>query len=499
MLGGTLYFNKSSSSFVPDKTSERGKGNQHDEAKGVDLKIGEDYIKNGVDNFFPFDIEEVTKRSTFQKRAYQTITNIVCGHIVFQNEDGKAVTPQRQKQLIELYTSVGITKHNFLKPCVESNYLQGGSFNCLKFGSDGRGMALSGVTNRQFKTGRLSFPEWRNGGYFYDKHFYHRNWGYNYSGRNKKVRVSERTTLSWLDWNADPKKNFDEACFVHSYDVNRKLTDKNHRLQSVLIGDFDGLSDHYPMPSWFSGTTYNYQRSEFFLSCFDVDDIENGFHASGIVKVYHETYKDPETGEAKTLFEEHQKEIETKLKGSYNSGAVVIVPVGIDSEGKTTNTNGSISFEELKTTGDKGRHDTFDARIKANILAANNIIMPELIGVRDEKSTLSEGGDKLINAVNLLNQFVVKPQKELLDDPQSGFFNKIVNPLLGITEKTVLVPNMNFLSLSETLAKHFLHPDQWFEMMQSFGLSKPTIEQQLSGLIPAYIPNRNPSTINISR
>ncbi len=486
MLGGTLYFNKTSHSFVSEsKTAIRGEGNQHDESKGVDLKIGEDYVKNGFDNYFPFDIEETAKRSLLQKRAFLTITNIVNGRLVFQGEDGKAITPQRQKQLIELYKSVGITNHAFISPCVQSNYLQGGSFNCLEFGSNGRGMALSSVTNRQYKTGRLSFPMWKNNQYFYDKHFYHRNWGYRYEGKSRKQSVSTKT-LSWLDWNKDPKKNFDEACFVYSYDKERKLTDEVNRLQSVMIGGFDGLSDHYPTPSWYTATTFNYERAEFFLSCFDVDDIENGFHASGLVKVFHEAYNDPETGEAKTTFEQQAEEVRAKLKGSYNSGAVVIVPVGINSEGRTTATNGSMEFEAFKTNSDKGRHDTFDLRIKNNILTANNIIMPELIGVRDEKSTLSEGGDKLINAVNLLNQFVVIPQKALLDDPQSGFLNAIINPLLGITERAVIIPNLSFLSVSESLAKHYMHPDEWYKMMAAYGLNAPTSEQIASGLIPAY-------------
>lgn len=482
MLGGTLYFNKNSHSFVSsDKTTVRGEGNQHDESKGVDLKIGENYVKNGADNYFPFDIEETAKRSLLQKRAFLTITNIVNGRMVFQGQDGKAITPQRQAQLIELYKSVGITNSNFILPCSQSNYLQGGSFNCLEFGSNGRGMALSSVTNRQFKTGRLSFPMWKNNGYFYDKHFYHRNWGYKYEGRSRKVDVSKKT-LSWLEWNKDPVKNFDESCFVYSYDKDRKLTDEVNRLQSVLIGGFDGLSDHYPTPSWYTATTYNYERSEFFLSCFDVDDIENGFHASGLVKVFHESYNDPETGEAKTTFEQQAEEVRAKLKSSYNSGAVVIIPVGINSEGKTTATNGSMEFEAFKTNSDKGRHDTFDARIKNNILAANSIIMPELIGIRDEKSTLSEGGDKLINAVNLLNQFVVKPQKSIIEE----FLNNIINPLLSIQERLVIMPNLSFLAISESLAKHYLHPDEWYKMMADYGLNAPTIEQQASGLIPAY-------------
>lgn len=485
---GTLFFNSSSSYFKPDKGSVRGQGNQHDESIGVDLKIGEEYIKNGVDNFFPFDIEETVKRSMLQKRAHITITNIINGPIVWQNPDGSATTPERQKFLSELYKSIGITKHNYLGPTVRSNYLQGGSFQALHFGSDGRGMQLSGVSSRMYKTGRLSFPEWDKTSYVHDKHFYHRNWGYMYQRRNKKTSVS-KSTKSWLEWNEDAKKNFDEACFLYSYNQDRLLTEEVNRLQSVMIGDFDGLSDHYPTPVWYSATTFNYEQAEFELSCFDIDDIQNGFHASGIVKVYHESYVNPESGEAKSNFERQQRQVEDKLKNSYNSGAVIVTPVGIDSEGKEMPMNDSIVFEPFKTTGTKDRHDNFDKRILNKILAANGVIMPELLGVRDEKSTLSESGDKLITAIKLLLQSTIEPQKELLDDKESGFLNAIVNPLLGIEEQAVIVPNMSaFLKISDETAKHFLHPEQWFKTMRSFGLNEPTVDQIESGLIPAYRP-----------
>lgn len=487
--GGILYFNSHGSQYVP-KTSVRGQGNQHDESKGVDLKTTETYIRNGVDNFFPFDIEEVVKRSMLQKRAFKTITNILNGKIIFQNEDGTPVTPARQAELIALYDSIGINRQNFISPVTKSNYLQGGSFVTMQWVSNGFEFVLDNVVSRQYKTGRLSFPVWDKVKYVYPKHFYHRNWGYKYEKqRGKKQRVSPNT-MSWLKWNEDAKKNFDEVCFIYEY--NRGL-DKNrrvNRLQSKMIAEMDGLSDHYPQPEWFSGTTYNYERSEFFLSCFDVDDIENGLHASGIVKVYHKSYIDPESGEAKQTFEAHQKIIEQKLRGSYNSGSVVVVPVGLDANGDMRPTEDFMEFEPIETSNTKDRHEIFDKRIINKVLGANGVIMPELLGIRDEKSTLSESGVKLITAVKLLNQFTIKPQKALLDDPQSGFLNECINFELGIPEKAVIVPNMAaFLNIDPDLAKHFLHPDQWFEMFEDFGLSKPTIEQQQSQLIPAYVRN----------
>jgi hypothetical protein len=330
---------------------------------------------------------------------------------------------------------------------------------------------------------RLSFPEWENGKYVHKKHFYHRNWGYSESGRGKRVSISESTD-SWLDWNKDPEQNWNEPCYVPEFDIELPRNRPVNRLQSYLIGDFDGLSDYYPNPIWFSGTTYNYIRAEFFLSCFDIDDIENGLHASGVVKVYHSSYVDPESDLAHQTFDDHQRMINEKLKHSYNSGSVMVIPMAIDPEGKFVPTDDYMEFEELKTNSTKDRHETFDKRIVNKILGANGIIMPELVGIRDEKSTLSESGSKLINAVKLLNQFTIKPQKELIED----FLNDIINPELGIEEKVTLLPNMGaFMNLSPDLSKHYLHPDQWYDTMQDFGLSKPTIEQMESGLIPAYV------------
>ena len=496
-IGGKLFFNKTGQSSMissSSKTSVRGHGNQHDEDNSVDLKIGEDFIKNGTDNYFPFDIETVVKKSMLQKRAFRTITNLINGKIVFQNRDGSAVTPARQKELNQIYTDLGITKHDFIGPVIRSNYLQGGSFVSNQWESNGREFVLSKVAFRQYKTGRLSFPHWDKNKYVYPLHFFHRNWGYSYNKRNKKKSPS-KNTKSWIEWNVDAKKNFDDVCYIPEFNEQLNLNRPVNRLQSTMIGDFDGLSDHYPQPCWFTGTTYNYERAEFLLSCFDIDDLENGFHADGIVKVYHESYVDPESSLAQQTFEEHSKMVEEKLRGSFNSGAVVVVPVGLDPDGKPRPTSDFMEFEEFKTNSNKDRHETFDKRISNKVLGANGIIMPELVGIRDEKSTLSESGDKLLTGVKLLLQFTIKPQKALLDDPNSGFLNARVNDVLGIEERAVIAPNMSaFLNMSEDLMKHFLHPDQWFEMYADFGLSRPTIEQIESELIPAYVSKN--SSIN---
>jgi hypothetical protein len=430
-------------------------------------------------------MENAVKRSNLQKRAFRTITNIINGRLIFQNEDLSPVTPERQRQLLEDYKMVNITKKGLIAPLVNSNYLQGGSVPTMQWASNGRQLVLDSVQARPYKTMRLSFPEWESGKYVHKKHFYHRNWGYSEQGRGKRISISD-ATKSWLDWNKDPEENWNEPCYVPEFNIELPRNKPVNRLQSYLIGDFDGLSDYYPNPIWFSGTTYNYIRAEFFLSCFDIDDIENGLHASGVVKVYHSSYVDPESDLAHQTFDDHQRMINEKLRHSYNSGSVMVIPMAIDPEGKFVPTDDYMEFEELKTNSTKDRHETFDKRIVNKILGANGIIMPELVGIRDEKSTLSESGSKLINAVKLLNQFTIKPQKELIED----FLNDIINPELGIEEKVTLLPNMGaFMNLSPDLAKHYLHPDQWYDTMQDFGLSKPTIEQQESGLIPAYVLN----------
>lgn len=407
-LGGNLYFDKKSSMFVPNQSSNHRGGTKHDETNDVDLKINDNYIKNGEDNFFPFDIEQAVKRSMVQKRAFKTITNLINGKMLFINEDGVSVDKNRQEQLILTYKSIGIDKQRFLNPVVNSNYLQGGCFITNQFSSNGRSFELSAVMPRVYKTGRLSAPEWGSLGQVHAKHFYHRNWGYSYKkGRTGKPTVS-KMTKNWIQWNLNPKKNFDQVCWIPEYNLDLSLSSPVNRLQSSLIGDFDGLSDYYPVPSWFTGTTFNYLNAEFLLSCFDADDIENGLHASGIMKVYHRDYIDPTTGQAKRTFDQHRAQIEEKMRGAKNSGSIAIIPVGVGVDGKLQPGDDYMEFEPIENNNIKDRHDTFDKRIIQKILGANSIIMPELLGIRDDKSTLSESGSKLLNAAKLLIQFVVR-------------------------------------------------------------------------------------------
>jgi hypothetical protein len=287
-----------------------------------------------------------------------------------------------------------------------------------------------------------------------------------------------------LEWNLDPEKNFDEACFFYSYSPDRNLSEEVNRVQSYFIKDTDELSNHYPIPVWFSGTEFNYVRAEFLLSCFDIDDIENGLHAAGIVKVFHKAYKNPESGEAIETFEKHKRLVESKFRGSWNSGSITIVPVALDGNA----TQDTISFEPISTNNNRERHEILDKRIKQNILSGNGAIYSELFGIGSEQSVFSEGDNKLLTGLKLLNEFTIKPLKSLLDGKEDGFLN-VVNNILGIEERSVIAPNLGaFLNISPDLAKHFLHPDQWFGMFEDFGLSRPTIEQQRSDLIPAYVP-----------
>lgn len=481
MLGGNLYFNKTSSMFVPN-ADHRG-GSKHDENNDIDFRIGTDkFIKNGENNFFPFEVESVVKRSTTQKRAFKTITNLINGNKLFVNEDGLAVAPRRQKELMDYYKSIGIDNKKFFSPVVNCNYLQGGSFITNQFASNGRAFELVAVMPRVYKTGRLSAPEWGKFGQVHPKHFYHRNWGYKYKGKSKRQTVDART-LSWLEWNKDPVKNIDKVCYIPEYDLELRLSSPVNRLQSSLIGDFDGLSDYYPVPSWFSGSTYNYLRSEFLLSCFDVDDIENGLHASGIMKVYHEDYIDPTTSRAKNTFDRHVKQIETKMRGAKNSGSIAVVPVALGVDGTVQPGKDYMEWVPIENNNAKDRHDSFDKRIIQKTLAANGVIMPELLGIRDEKSTLSESGTKLLNAAKLLIQFVVRPQKQLIEE----YLNEKIHPLAGISERIVIMPNAQaFANLAPDIMKHYFHPDHFYKAYEDFGIPQPTIEQIESGLIPAY-------------
>jgi hypothetical protein len=479
-----LLFSENGSQFVNsyDGATAKDEANPHDFLIGVDVKIKDEYIKNGHDNYLPNHIINAVKRSTIQKRAYSTITGVACGSMNFVNVDGSPVAEKRLVQLNELYKSIGLTMQNFLRPAMCSAYLFKAQPVTFSFGSDGRGFGLSNIAARDYKTFRLGRAEMLNGASSHERHYYHRNWGWKEQGKGKNIKVSEKKTKSWLEWQEDPTKFADDVAYINSYNPELSLSEEVNRTQSFLIKDMDGLTDFYPLPSWFSGAAFNYIQADFYLSCFDIDDIKNGFHAAGIVKVYHKSYKDPESGEAKKQFEEHKHIVAKKMMGGHRSGAVTVVPVGIDGEPGSD----FMEFVPTPTNANKDRHTNLDSRIRKTILSANSAIYPELFGIAGDGNALSEGAGKLIAGLKILNQFTIKPLKAMFDDYDSGFLN-LVNDLLEIPERTVIVPNLNaFLDIESVQAMHYLHPQQWYALYKDFGLQPPTEEQISSGLIPAY-------------
>ncbi len=477
-LATVMHFSREGTSYT---NADGTRFNKHDKSRGVDVTIRDEYVKNGADNFLPFDISKTVIRSTIMRRAFRTICAVASGELRFIGADGMEVSEDRRKQILALYESIGITRRAFIKPAISSAYLYGACPVTFTWNSNGREFALSNVTKRDYKTMRLGKPMQVNGRTTYEKHYYHRNWGWRESGKNKKVQVSKRTK-SWLQWERATKKNEDDVTWMYSYDMERTLGAPINRTQSYLIADMDELSDHYPLPSWFSATAMNYAEAEFLLSCFDLDDIKNGFHASGFVKVYHSSYKEPDSGEAVRTFEEHKKMVEERLRGSHNSGSVVVVPVGIDGEA----VEDFMEFVPMESNNNRDRHDTLDSRTMKNLLSANSAIYSELFGIRDEKNALSEGDGKLIIGLKILNRFVIKPLKELFDDEKDGFLN-MVNAMLGIEERTIIMPDLSaFLNIDGAAAMHYLHPEQWYAMYRDFGLMPSSEEQVQSGFIPAY-------------
>ena len=493
-LGSVLLFNKTDMRFVDNSGGYTTGTNKHDFAKVTDVKSKDEFVKNGADNFLPFHLVDAVKRSTIQKRAFKTITSVAAGEITFVNLDNSPVKKERLAALKKVYYDLGLTLGKFLKPAISTAYLFGGCPATFSFASNGRGFQLSNVKERDYKSFRLSVPRMKDGETFSDKHYYHKNWGWSETGKNRKIVANDKKTMSWLEWSKDPIKNEDVAAFVSTYSADRDLSIEENRTQGYFIKELDGLSDFYPLPTWFSGSAFNYIQAEFLLSCFDIDEIENGFQAYGTVKVYHKSYKNPESGEAKDTFEKHKKMVAEQFTGGYKSGAINIVPIGIDGSA----VNDSMEFVPTPTTAGRERYETLGARISTSILSANGAIFSELFGIRNEKNMLSESPDKLITGLKILNQFTIRPLKALFDDSEEGFLN-VVNDILLIPERALIVPNLAaFLNISDSLAMHYLHPEQWFNMYKDFGLVPPTEEQIASGLVEAFKVNKGKNILNVN-
>lgn len=468
------------------KTSVRGNGNQHDFARGVEVKINEEYIRNGHDNYLPFDIINGVKRSTLQTRALETISALATGKMVFVDTDGVMVDNNRRAEILEQYKAIGID-NSFIARMNYSNYLFGGTPVLYKFSSDGFNLGLSRVEFQDYKSFRLSVPMWMNGEKIYSKALFHKNWGYSYGKRNKKITNTKDSAMSWIEWNRDPVKNDNAVMYYPMYNEDNNISKAINRCQCRFIKNDSLLNDHYPSAPWFSGSSFNYIRGEFELSCFDIDEIENGFASSGILYVYSRNYRDPKTGDYRRQLDKDKANIKNKAIGAQNSGNLFMVPMSLDDRtGKEIAVEGHMKYVPIQTNNTRDRHEVLDSRISKNILSANSAIFPELFGIRESKGALSDSSEKLVTGIKLLNQFAVIPLKELLDDNEVGLLNEI-NRMLGIEEITKITPNLRaFLKIDSEIMKHYFHPEQVYNWLEWFGIDNPSEEQINSGLIPAY-------------
>lgn len=466
------------------KTKVHGQGDQHDFSRGVDIKTTDTYVRNGWDNFFPYDVQNAVLRSTLQKRAYESITSLATGKLVFLNSDGSTASDARTQQIMERYKMLGIDMRMIAK-MNKSNYLYGGTPMILKFGSNGIGMELSKVEFSDYKNFRLSAPVYKNGMRKYEKAFYHRTWGY-YYGRPCRSKTQTVGAIDWIKYTEKSENYKDSIVYYPMYNEDNDLNEDINRAQVMFVQNMDLLKDHYPSAFWFTGETFNYIRASYLLSTFDVDDIENNFMTAGLLYVYSKKYMDPKSGEFRKKLNSDTEYIKRTNIGAANSGSVTIIPMAYDHNGKEVAGEGYMRYVPIESNNKRERHEILDKRIKQAILAGNSAIYPELFGVRDSGAALSEGSEKLATGIKLLNLFAIVPLKKLIDDPQYGFLN-VVNDMLGIQERAAITPNLRaFFSLSPDLIKHFMHPDNFYDFYTDFGFIRPTAEQIASGLIPAY-------------
>lgn len=442
------------------------------------------YLKNGADDNLPNIFKRAVRNSTILKRSYSTITSLAAGRLGF-SIDGEPLKPKEHSKILEHYRVHGVNR-KLIVNAVKQSYLYGGFPSTVSFKSTGYAFAPDKFKVRDYSTFRLSNVSFRGGDVVHDKHYYHRDWGINSLGNKVRYVRVHKDTPSWNKLKGDAKDYYTKVCYVPEYHADRSLRFKANRCLSHFIFNENPLSTTYPLPDWASSSSLNYAKADYLISEFDFNDIDKGFSSDGIIYVYHEDYVNADSGEAEKTFAGHVKMINDKLRGAKAKGSLAIVPVGLDGNA----VNDTFKFEPTPTNANKERHTVLRASIEASLLSSNSCVLPELVGVKPNKSSLSESPEKLLTGMRLMNRFTVMPLCELVG---GEFLTDFVNPILGLEGlTTVLKPNMSGLySMDIKTAKHYLHPDQWFELNKGLGIEKPDEAMVNSGLIPAYRTDNN--------
>lgn len=248
-------------------------------------------------------------------------------------------------------------------------------------------------------------------------HLYHDTWRKETKRRHrcsencncrKNVFIPEMIPLEKY---VETQNQKDYGYYVLSCDNSQSKLEK---YVSFAVMPQKGIFDNfYPLPTWKTNTSINDIQSETESSNIRIDFLRNGLHVFAIVNVYAKHFKELVAPGKKTLDADWADTLSVvkNLKKSYNSGKIIINPLGTDNAEK----DGLIEVQEVNLTFPHEAYKFFNEQSRSTILTAHGVAA-DLFGItKSEGSNLRSQEGYMKIAIMMLAQKVSILQQTICD------------------------------------------------------------------------------------
>ena len=313
-----------------------------------------EYIPFYRSNNFPLELRKAVISSGTLKRAYKSIVNILSNSKI-----NFTLAGEPSEEITEVFKTIGLNK-DFIKTFFQNIYIYGSFPVVLNFAESESGTIL-------YKLEPASILNYRK---FKDKAAYIA--AATFTKRNKKLIKYQFEKLPFWSEKAEADTAF-KIKEAANNDLTFESVEDYKRL--YLVKDSDIFSETYSLPFWYSDSSLSYAKIENDLSTIESNLLNKNFHSEYMIVHYHNSYSDPESGEAKETFKEFIADFTEKMKGAKNSGSIPIVPKSTDSISKES---GEIEIIEIPTKDNFQRNLNLDERAQKHLLSANGATISEI-------------------------------------------------------------------------------------------------------------------------
>lgn len=367
----------------------------------------------GSDNLAPQKDILLGLRSITHKRIAQQMARLVAGKGVEfyisnpENEDG-TLTETEQLQLLyaEDFNKKGLeeARQTIANGLVYQNLASVVTTNAVPKYIDG----FEAVTPQLMYMVAYPSERLRYSAYVMDSqgrenieyHYYHKTWNFDSHKEHQKPKIPRIIPIEEYIRLSQSGKVNNEAFAVHTSQSEDAAIRQYVSFEFALgNGIFDNA---YPLPEWKANSSINDIQAEFESSCIRIDYLRNGLHIFAVVNVYSATFNTTSDNDFDTADEKWAEDLHIVkgLKGSYNSGRIIVNPVGTDDP----NMDGTIKVEKIELSFPVEQVEFFNQEARSSILTAWGV-MADLFSIsKPEKNNLRSQGEFLKIGIMLLQQ-----------------------------------------------------------------------------------------------